>query len=223
MSSDAVAYLSSTLAGRSEVPASERAKLEQGSLVIASPTELTDESLLLEVGNGSKEALGLLFRSRHSRSVFNVARRILRDDSEAEDLLQELFIFIFQKARLFDAKKGAGFSWIIQMTYHRAIDHRRYLCCRQHYDAQEFDEERLHTANGQVSIDGIAGRELLNRLREELSKGQRQTLELHFFEGYSFQEIAEKTGQTTGNVRNHYYRGLERLRSHVFPEKTRAK
>jgi RNA polymerase sigma-70 factor (ECF subfamily) len=60
---------------------------------------------------------------------------------------------------------------------------------------------------------------LLNRLREQLSAEQRQTLELHFFEGYTFHEIAEKTGQTFGNVRNHYYRGLERLRSCVFPEK----
>ena len=105
------------------------------------------------------------------------------------------------------------------MAYHRAIDRRRYLHCRQHYNAQELNEERLHATNGQVSINEIAGRELLHRLRAELSEGQRQTLELHFFEGYSFQEIAERTGQTIGNIRNHYYRGLERLRSHVFPEK----
>jgi RNA polymerase sigma-70 factor (ECF subfamily) len=177
---------------------------------------------LLQVSTGSKEALSILFQ-RHARPVFNVAQRILRDTSEAEDLLQELFLFLFQKARLFDPEKGSAASWIIQMTYHRAIDRQRYLNSRQHYNTQELKEEHVRGTNGQVSINEVAGRALLNRLREELSPEQRQILELHFLEGYSFHEIAEKTGQTFGNVRHHYYRGLERLRSYVFPGKTRLK
>jgi RNA polymerase sigma-70 factor (ECF subfamily) len=72
---------------------------------------------------------------------------------------------------------------------------------------------------GRISINELAGKALLDKLRNKLSSEQVQTLELHFFEGYSFHEIAEKTGQTFGNVRNHYYRGLERLRSHIFPGK----
>ena len=75
--------------------------------------ERSDEDLLLQVGEGGREALSILFQ-RHARSVFNVARRILKDNSEADDLLQELFLFVFQKARLFDARKGAAASWIIQ-------------------------------------------------------------------------------------------------------------
>lgn len=181
--------------------------------------ELSDNEVLLQVGNGSKDALSILFR-RHARAVFNVARRILRDDSEAEDLVQELFLFAFDKARLFDPAKGAAVSWIIQMTYHRAIDRRRCLTSRHHYASQEFKEEQLQSTRGQISIDEITARTLLNKLRKELSSDQRQILELHFFEGYSLREIAEKTGQTLGNVRHHYYRGLERLRSHVFPEKS---
>ena len=229
MSHDAAAYFPDALRSAAEVdvPASASSPVivqpNSGSaatiVAINSPLrEGSDEELLLQVSKGSKEALSILFR-RHARPVFNVAKRILRDDSEAEDLLQELFLFLFQKARLFDAAKGSGASWIIQMTYHRAIDRRRYLGSRQHYNAEEFNEERLKGTRGHVSIDEVAGRMLLNRLREQLSAEQRQTLELHFFEGYTFHEIAEKTGQTFGNVRNHYYRGLERLRSHVFPEK----
>jgi RNA polymerase sigma-70 factor, ECF subfamily len=195
------------------------------ALTLNSATEMqarSDEDLLLQVSNGNKEALSLLFQ-RHARAVHNVARRILKDDSEAEDLLQELFLFIFQKARSFDATKGSATSWIIQMAYHRAFDRRRYLGFRQHYNSQEFEEARLAGNQGQISIDEIAGRSLLEKLRKELSAEQLQTLELHFFEGYSFHEIAEKTSQTFGNVRNHYYRGLERLRSHIFPGKTNPK
>lgn len=180
--------------------------------------EISDEKLLKRVGSGDKEALSLLFR-RHARVVFSVACRILKDESEAEDLLQELFLFLFQKASLFDEAKSSGASWIIQMAYHRAIDRRRYLGARHHYTAQEFHEQQVPGSNGQLSMDGIDAAALLEKLRGELSAEQQETLELHLFEGYSFHEIAERTGQTFGNVRNHYYRGLERLRSYVFRKK----
>jgi RNA polymerase sigma-70 factor, ECF subfamily len=184
--------------------------------VIQTP-ELSDSLLLNRVAQGDKDALSVLFR-RHAHVVFSVACRILRDESEAEDLVQELFLFFFQKAGLFDAGKSSGASWIIQMAYQRAIDRRRYLDVRHHYSVQEFDEERSASTRGQISIDQIAGRALLDRFRREISTEQRQTLELHLFEGYSFREIAARTGQPFGNIRNHYYRGLERLRSYVFPK-----
>jgi RNA polymerase sigma-70 factor (ECF subfamily) len=224
MSSEAAAYFSNALpnaagAGASAVESLSKSGSPERVMAIESPgKEQSDEDLLLQVGIGSKEALSVLFQ-RHARSVFNVAHRILRDGSEAEDLLQELFLFLFQKAQVFDATKSSATSWIIQMTYHRAIDRRRYLDVRHHYNSQELQEDRLQTTNGQVSINELAARTLLNRLREEISAEQRQTLELHFFEGYSFREIAEKTGQTLGNVRNHYYRGLEKLRSYISHEK----
>ena len=179
--------------------------------------EDSDDLLLNRVALGDKDALSVLFR-RHGHVVFSVACRILRDESEAEDLVQELFLFFFQKAGLFDGEKSSGASWIVQMAYQRAIDRRRYLAVRHHYSVQEFDEELSATTRGQISIDHVAGTVLLDRLRREISTEQRQTLELHLFEGYSFREIAAKTGQTFGNIRNHYYRGLERLRSYVFPK-----
>jgi RNA polymerase sigma-70 factor (ECF subfamily) len=190
---------------------------EQPAACVFQTPELSDSLLLNRVAQGDKEALSVLFR-RHAHVVFSVACRILRDESEAEDLVQELFLFFFQKAGLFDAGKSSGASWIIQMAYQRAIDRRRYLDVRHHYSVQEFDEERSAATRGQISIDQIAGRTLLDRFRKEISTEQRQTLELHLFEGYSFREIAAKTGQTFGNIRNHYYRGLERLRSYVFPK-----
>jgi RNA polymerase sigma-70 factor, ECF subfamily len=233
MSLETAAYFPDTLGSASDVDAPASASspvMVQPNSGSASPVvaihgplrESTDEDLLVQVGKGSKEALSVLFQ-RHARAVHSVARRILRDDSEAEDLLQELFLFIFQKASVFDAAKGSGASWIIQMAYCRAIDRRRYLSFRQHYNGEELDEDRLTGHQGQISIDGLAGRALLEKLRSELSPEQIQTMELHFFEGYSFHEIAEKTGRTFGTVRNHYYRGLERLRSHIFPGKRSPK
>jgi RNA polymerase sigma-70 factor, ECF subfamily len=220
MSSEAAAYFSNGLADASDVGkvADERNHSHDEAIGKFSIPEPTDEQLLSQVGLGSKDALGLLFR-RHARAVFHVAWRILRDESEADDLRQEVFIYLSERSQLFDARKGSGSSWIMQVTYHRAIDRRRYLDFRQHYSAEEFDEQRLPTSTAQPSTDALDGRAILDRLRDQLTADQRQALELHFFEGYSLREIAEIRGQTVGNVRHHYYRALDRLRSHLFPQK----
>jgi len=178
----------------------------------------SDEGLLKGIANGSKEELGKLFL-RHGRAVLHVAWRILRDEAEAADVRQDVFLYIFEKAKLFDPRKGTAASWIMQIAYHRAIDRRRYLSGRQYYAAPVFDEQQSHVASESVSTDAIDGRAILSRLRETLSADQQETLELHLFEGYTLREIAEKNGQSVGNVRNHYYRALERLRSHIFPAK----
>jgi RNA polymerase sigma-70 factor (ECF subfamily) len=176
-----------------------------------------DEKLLEDVGKGSKEALGALFH-RHGRIVFNVAWRILRDESEADDLRQEVFLYIFERAKHYDCRKSSAVSWIIQVTYHRAIDRRRYLSFRQHYKLEALDEQTLGPPAKEISTDRLDGKSILERLKGQLSPEQLQTLELHFFEGYSFREIAEQSNQEIGNVRHHYYRALERLRSNLFPK-----
>lgn len=191
---------------------------EAGIAIAPTAVSVTDEELLCRVVLGSKDALALLFR-KHRRTVLNVAERILRDASEAEDLCQEVFLLLLEKAQLFDASKGTVSSWIIQIAYHRAMNRRQYLAHRQHYNTQELDEEQIGGGRQPQFIDEITARNLLNRLREQLSEEQREALELHFFEGYSLREIADKTNQTLGNVRNHYYRGLERLRSNLFRQK----
>lgn len=220
MSSEA-AYLPDALAHAS-VGQEETEKLvipcESSSPIELTDTAATDEELLTQVGLGSKGSLALLFR-RYRRTVLNVAQRILRDPSEAEDLCQEVFLLLFQKAKLFDATRGTAASWIIQIAYHRAMNRRSYLTFRQHYDTQELHEEQMGGDRQPLLIDEIVARTLLNRLRGELSEDQQRTMELHFFEGYSLREIAEKTNQTLGNIKHHYYRGLERLRSSVFPQK----
>lgn len=179
---------------------------------------LSDDLLLTRLAKGSKDALGVLFL-RHARAVSHIAWRILRDDAEAADVRQEVFISVFQNARLFNPYKGSASSWIMQIAYRRAIDRRRYLANRQHYTAPVFDEHRSEVGAAPPSTDTIDGKAILSRLRETLSEEQRRTVELHLFEGYSLREIAEKNGQSIGNVRHNYYRALDRLRAQLFARK----
>src|SRR5690348_8591369 len=113
---------------------------EQQELTVK-PTEaqLSDEALMAEVCLGSKEALSQLFR-RHARVVRGVAYRVLRDASEADDLLQDIFLLVHRLCGTFDSSKGSAQFWILQMTYRRALCRRRYLTTRHFYRRLDLDE-----------------------------------------------------------------------------------
>lgn len=217
MSSEAVLPTLKVLA-ELEVSSDSLPISRQTSDLSGSLDAVSDEDLLESIRNGSKDALSTLFW-RHGRAVLHIAWRILRDDAEAADVRQDVFVAIFQNARLFDASKGSASSWMMQIAYRRAIDRRRYLMNRQHYDAAVFDEHASNIGTAPLSTDVIDGKAILSRLRDTLSPDQRETLELHLFEGLSLREIADRRGQSLGNVRHHYYRALDRLRSQVFGRK----
>jgi RNA polymerase sigma-70 factor (ECF subfamily) len=190
------------------------------SNVPESPVELTDESLIARVQTGDREALSLLFR-RYARPVRNVGQRILGDRAEAEDLVQEVFLYIYRKSGLFDGTKGSASSWIVQVAYTQALLRRRQLKAQGFYlsgitdKRNECNQADDKGADYDHTVEGLFGRNRWKNIVEELTHDQRETFRLHFFEGYTFEEIAEKLGQSYANVRNHHYRGLEKLRRHL--------
>jgi RNA polymerase sigma-70 factor, ECF subfamily len=189
---------------------------------------LSDESLLSQICEDSREALAILFR-RYARIVRGVAYRVLRDASEADDLLQDIFLLIHRKCGMFDASRGPARFWILQMTYHRAIARRRYLNSRHFYTRVDLDDAERDLAapasDGlelRVAGDGLLGNSGLKRIFDALTEDQRRTLRLFFVEGYTLTEIATKLNQTRGNVKHHYFRGLEKLRKEFFGGKLRG-
>ncbi len=183
-------------------------------------TEPSDELLIERIrSGGNDEALDLLFR-RHARLVWCIAQRILRDRGEAEDVMQEVFLTVHQKTSIFDASKGPARTLIVYMTYRLAYKRRRYLSGRHaHYSSRLNENAADLTAVTMPfydeSIEAHFGREPLRNALAELSEAQRETLRLYFFEGYALDEIASKLGESLGNVRHHYFRGLDRLRKYL--------
>ena len=179
-----------------------------------------DEVLIGRLKDGDKEALGELFR-RYASALHAVGRRILRDSAEAEDLVQDAFLYIYRRSSLFDSSKGSGSSWIFQIAYTQAFIRKRKLkglgivnSNRQDGPLQP-DLPCSLTPEYDSSVEGVFGRNGWRKVLEELTEDQQETLRLHFFEGYTFSEIAERLGQSHRNIRNHYYRGLEKLRKHL--------
>lgn len=184
------------------------------------PRKVSDEYLLSRLRARDVEALAQLF-DRCAKIIRHIGRKILRDDSEADDLVQDLFLFLERKYTIFDSSKSSARSWIIQMAYQRAIERRRYLAARHFYAHSESQDcvERLVgklTIEDDYSPEAVFGRNGLEKVFGVLSDDQRETLRLYFFDGYTLAEISAKLGQPLGNVRNHYYRGLEKLRDQMF-------
>lgn len=185
-------------------------------LAIATPS-CSDEELLEQIRHRD-QASALMFFHRYDRLAYSVGYKILRDEGEAEDLVQEIFLRLFSESGTFDAAKGSARTWVIQMIYRRAFDRRAYLRRRQFYAGTEVTE-RTNASNEVKNpedylIDCLTAWQLKTAF-SELSERQRETLEAFFFEGLRFSEIAERSGEDVKNVRHHYYRGLERLRQLV--------
>lgn len=185
--------------------------------------KLTDEALMARIREDDKEALALLFR-RYVGLVRSVGRRIIRNDAEAEDLVQEVFLCLYRKRTVYDSARSSARSWIVQMAYRRSIQRVRYLTTRQFYTCKDLNDEAARTIGSLTTEDDYSAEAVLSKTGllkalKDLSNEQRETLELHFFEGYTLKEISVKTDQPHGNVRHHYYRGLRKLRRAFFGDK----
>jgi RNA polymerase sigma-70 factor, ECF subfamily len=182
---------------------------------IALESALADEAVMRRVRSGDKEALGVLF-DRYSRLVLSVGLRILRDLSEAEELVQDVFLYVFNKCASFDSQKSCFRSWLVQIAYCRAFDKREYLINRRFYDYRNIDEILESVRSNEClekSLEQAELRRLLQDAFAELTERQRTTLELFFFQGYSLREISSQMDETLVTTRHHYYRGLEKLKS----------
>jgi len=176
---------------------------------------LPDEIVIAHLRAGHGDALGVLF-DRYHRLVLHVALKILHDVGEAEDVMQSVFMEIFKVAAQFDPTRGTTKMWILRYAYHRSMNRRKQLQVRHFYANTDIAavEDTLQTEGVDIPASHEA-REIIQRGLQALTPLQTRVLRLAYFEGLTMKEIAEETGESLGNVRHHYYRGLDRLRDHL--------
>jgi RNA polymerase sigma-70 factor, ECF subfamily len=177
--------------------------------------ELGDELLMQELQAGNTDAFAIVFK-RYHRLVHATALHILRDAHEAEDLTQSVFLETYRRAAQFDARRGTLKVWLLQYAYSRSINRRNYLLVRHFYSQTEVDaadEEASLWSPSRLQLQ--EANRLANEALDALPDVQRKTIEMFFFEGLSFKEIAKQRNESLSSVRHHYYRGLERLRSYL--------
>jgi len=176
---------------------------------------LSDVELLQNVSGGCEECFALLFH-RYCRPVFSVAYKILRDHSEAEDILQEVFLAIFLQRERFDPTKGTVKTWILQFAYFRSLLRRRHLRVRNFYKQEEIQEGQQIRVGSAECIFGMNRGEWTRFVESGISKlnsRQRETIEMVHFQGLTLKEASENLRESLPNTRNYYYRGLKALRA----------
>jgi len=171
----------------------------------------SDEELAGQLQRGDADALAVLFK-RHSPLLFAIARRILRNDTEAEDAVQQIFLDVFRSVHQFDPEKGAFKTWLLMFAYHRAFNSRRSQIANRFFDIDPLEDH--------VSVPNSRARQsstpesgiLVEQVLRSLEPRQRRTIELIYYEGLTAEEVSSKTGESVRVVRHNLYRGLGKLR-----------
>jgi len=181
----------------------------------ASPGQEPEIELLKRIGQGDRKSFEQ-FYDRFSRVLFTVAYRLLGNQEAAEDVLQEVFVQIWEKAPRYDPARGKPLIWAMTLTRYRAIDYLRSLRRRG-----QLHEDAKQEAQGEENLDerssflAVAAGEQHTFVREaiaKLSEEQREVIELAFFGSLTQTEIAERLNQPLGTVKARIRRGLIKLR-----------
>jgi RNA polymerase sigma-70 factor (ECF subfamily) len=178
-----------------------------------------DEKLVADLQAGDPDALTELFK-RHSGLLYGLAKRIVRNDAEAEDVVQQTFLDVFRAIQQFDPHKGPFKTWLLMFAYHRAFNHLRSLNAHRFYLTCTLDEV-LQRPMLSRSIAEV--RVLMDQALSLLPARERQTIELVYYSGFTSMEVAMRTNQTVRVVRHNLYRGLEKLRKILSANEPRGR
>jgi RNA polymerase sigma-70 factor (ECF subfamily) len=175
--------------------------------------QLSDEKLALEVLGGAHDALAVLF-DRYHTLVFGVAYNIVHNASEAEEVVQTVFLEAFRALVNFDPARGTFRVWLSQFAYSRALNQRRHLIARRFYDLVSLEAAVADSLCSQEAACPDTVR-LAEELLDSLNERRRAVVELTYFQGLTAKEVSEQMGISAENVRHELYRGLAKLREAV--------
>jgi len=174
-----------------------------------------DEQLIAKVALGDKSAFGTLY-DRFSTPLYSLALKMLANEAEAQDVLQEVFLSIWNKSASYRADRGSAFSWVVALLRNRIID--RVRSRRRRGELLEVHTPDLEPS-GSATPSSAQNCETSERAREvrsalgQISDDQRQVLRLAFFEGLTQVEIAEKLEEPLGTIKARAQRGMAHLRT----------
>lgn len=175
----------------------------------------TAVQLIQRVANQDREAFSQLY-DRFSTVVFSLAMRMLRARSDAEDLLQEVFVQVWRQARGYSADRGSPEAWIIDIARSRAIDKSRAIRRIENRFVLTDDPARAESSDNQESsATASKSRLTMNAALANLPDTQRRVLELAYFDGLTQTEIAQRLAEPLDTVKTRMRAGIQRLREIV--------
>ncbi len=176
-----------------------------------------DIELLRQIAGGDRTAFAE-FYDRHATLMFSVAAKILNDPGEAEDVLQEAFVQIWEKAGRFNPKLGRASSWAAILVRNKAIDRIRASRRRSRLVEEAGAQQFIGADVSDSANESVHGREkagLIQSAIVELPTEQRQAIELAYFSGLTQDEISKKLSEPLGTIKARIRRGLLKLRDQL--------
>lgn len=174
--------------------------------------EESQAQLLRRIATGDVEALSQ-FYDQTAAALFSVAVRLLDDPAEAEEVIQDVFVQIWEKAAVFDRTLGSAIHWALSITRHRAIDRLRARQRRarliDELESTNVAEAALESHAGRLGGDETA---IVRQALDDLPPDQKQALLMAFFEGKTHIEIAEILHEPLGTIKARIRRGMLKLR-----------
>jgi RNA polymerase sigma-70 factor (ECF subfamily) len=175
-----------------------------------------DAELLRRIAAGDRAALGEIY-DRFSRPLYSTALHIVRDAAEAQDIVHDVFIALWNKAGVYDHERGTAFSWAVTLTRNRSIDRLRTRRRRAGLLEQSLPGDLGYgDAAGGPAADAEAARgdesRLVRAALATLPADQQRAVELAFFSGLTQQEIAARLQEPLGTIKARIRRGLVKLR-----------
>ncbi|HEX3981864.1 MAG TPA: sigma-70 family RNA polymerase sigma factor, partial [Acidimicrobiales bacterium] len=181
------------------------------SSVMVDVEQASDASLVVAVGRWHEQALAEVYR-RHGGAVHALARRILRSDAPAEEITQEVFLDLWNRPEKFDAQRGTLRSFLLARTHGKSVDYVRSETSRRNREERTSRE----TATAGYDIDhevwDMAVAEQVHEALDALPDELRQPIELAYFGGHTYREVAEMLRQPEGTVKSRIRSGLGHLR-----------
>lgn len=174
-----------------------------------------EQQLLRDIRAGNRESFAA-FYDRIAPLLFTVALRILNQREAAEDVLQEAFLLIWQRARQFDPAKGRPLNWAVTLTRNKALDRLRGAQRQQKIrEAATLEADAFAPGKEPTGLDAAMSHESHDRMQAALAKlpkNQRTVIQMVFLSSLTVKETADRLGEPLGTVKSHLRRGLIRLR-----------
>jgi RNA polymerase sigma-70 factor (ECF subfamily) len=174
-------------------------------------TQASDASLVVAIGRWRQDALAEAYR-RHAGAVFGLAKRVVADRTLAEEVVQEVFLRLWDHPDRFDAQRGSLRSYLLAQCHGRSVDLVRSEQSRR---GREEREHRLRAEGGydlEHEVWDMAVADHVREAMEELPDDERRAIELAYFGGFTYREVAARLGQPEGTVKSRIRSGLRRLR-----------
>ena len=159
--------------------------------------------------------------TRYANILYATALKFLKTESDAQDVVQDVFIQIWDKAKLYDSTKGKPLTWALTLTRNRSIDRIRAIQrrsrLRDEFEHESAVDESTSVREALSEVDASEKAKILRQAVSQLSPQQRAVIELAFFRGLTQNEIADQLGEPLGTVKARARRGLMKLKELLGP------